>query len=73
IPAILGALWLEVRSGRPGSLGAVQLGLGFAAALVAGLVALALLLGVIRRAKLHYFAYYCWLLGLATLLVSLRG
>lgn len=31
--------------------------------LVVGIVALKLLLHVVRRAKLHYFSIYCWLLG----------
>ena len=40
---------------------------GSLAALVSGVFALRLLLGVVRAAKLHYFAPYCWLLGLLLL------
>jgi undecaprenyl pyrophosphate phosphatase UppP len=31
--------------------------------LVVGVASLKLLLGAVRRAKLHYFTFYCWLLG----------
>ncbi|MHC4697451.1 MAG: undecaprenyl-diphosphate phosphatase [Planctomycetota bacterium] len=37
--------------------------LGSAAALLTGVLALIILLNAVRRAKLHYFAPYCWLLG----------
>ena len=36
---------------------------GTLAALVIGLLCIHLLLGVIRRRRLHWFAIYCWLLG----------
>lgn len=41
---------------------------GSAAALVVGVGALRLLLGAVRRAKLHWFALYCWAVGAAVLL-----
>lgn len=41
---------------------------GSAVALVVGVLALKLLLGAIRRAKLHWFALYCWAIGAAVLL-----
>lgn len=41
---------------------------GSAAALVVGIIALKLLLGAVRRAKLHWFALYCWAIGTAVLL-----
>jgi undecaprenyl-diphosphatase len=37
---------------------------GAVAATIVGIAALLLLLSALRRAKLHYFAYYCWLVGL---------
>ena len=67
IPAILGALFLELKSASGGSFGIPELGAGFAAAMVSGLAALLLLLRLVRRGKLHYFAYYCWLVGLVTI------
>ncbi len=40
---------------------------GSLVSLIVGILALRLLLGTVRRAKLHYFAPYCWLLGIAVL------
>ncbi len=40
---------------------------GSMVSLVVGVFALRLLLSAIRRARLHYFAYYCWLVGVLIL------
>ena len=71
IPAILGALLLQLTSSGAGTFTAAELGLGFLAALISGLGALVLLFRVVRRGRLHYFAFYCWLIGLATLALGL--
>lgn len=39
--------------------------LGSVVSFLVGVIALRCLLGIVRRAKLHYFAAYCWLLGAA--------
>jgi undecaprenyl-diphosphatase len=72
-PAILGAAALELKD-HSGVLSSVaQNGgwrpLGFAAltAFVSGTVALQFLLRTIRRGKLQYFSYYCWLVAIVTL------
>jgi undecaprenyl-diphosphatase len=44
---------------------------GTAAAAVAGFLSIRWLLGVISRGRLHYFAYYCWAVGLLALLALL--
>ena len=67
IPAILGALILQLKDASPGSFHLTNLGVGFCAALVAGLGALTFLLRIVRRGGLHYFSYYCWMLGLITI------
>ncbi len=41
---------------------------GSLVSLVVGIFALRLLLNIVRRAKLHYFALYCWIAGALTLL-----
>jgi undecaprenyl-diphosphatase len=70
IPAILGATALKLREALAMSAeNAVPIAwgptlLGAAISLVVGVLSLRLLLGVVRRAKLHYFAYYCWVVGL---------
>ncbi len=69
IPAIVGAAMLKLKE-------ALELGLdafvslpwgpilvGSIVSLVTGVISLRLLLGAVRRARLHYFALYCWLLG----------
>lgn len=67
LPAILGALGLEALSAGPGAFGSFEIGAGFLAALAGGLLALIVLLELVRRGRLHYFAYYCWPAGLVVL------
>ena len=71
IPAIVGAivLQLNVEGGVSGSYLSLMSGL-IAAALV-GLFALKLLMGMVRKGNLYYFAPYCWALGLFILAVQL--
>ncbi|NQT00080.1 MAG: undecaprenyl-diphosphate phosphatase [Candidatus Omnitrophica bacterium] len=60
VPAILGALLFKIKGFE--QLSQVEFGYlasGFLAAFVSGLLALNLLLIVIRKAKLHWFGYYC--------------
>jgi undecaprenyl-diphosphatase len=72
VPAIAGAIVAEGRAmfGLSSDL-RVPLALGILTALVTGLAAIAFLLRAVRRAKLHYFAYYCWALGAAVLVAAL--
>ncbi len=70
IPVILGAGLLKfkdaLREGIPaGEL--LNLAAGGLAAAAVGYVSIKLLLGIVRRRKLEYFAYYCWAVGLAGL------
>jgi undecaprenyl-diphosphatase len=44
---------------------------GTAMAAVAGTIAIRFLIGLLSRGKLHYFSYYCWLVGLTGLIASL--
>lgn len=72
IPAILGAMVLEIKELTQ----SIQHGLitvyllGALAALITGLLSLIILLKLVKHGKLHYFSYYCWLVGIATLIVS---
>jgi undecaprenyl-diphosphatase len=78
IPPILGEALLdvlklvkgsaEVTAGAPVS--AVALGVGFVAAFVAGCVACKWMINVVKRGKLIYFAIYCAVVGLLTLIGS---
>ncbi|MFH1091703.1 MAG: undecaprenyl-diphosphate phosphatase, partial [Pseudomonadota bacterium] len=71
IPAILGALALELRHVESGALGLAEMGTGLAAAFLSGWLTLIFLLRLVKRGRLHYFSYYCWLIGLAALTLSL--
>lgn len=75
IPAILGAVVLEfdpaAMSAGPG--GTTPYIVGALVSAGAGVVALIALLGVVRAAKLHHFALYCWALGTVAIGWSLLG
>ena len=58
MPAILGAVVLQVKDGGAGAIPTASLALGFGAALVAGIGALLVLLPIVRKGRLHHFAPY---------------
>ena len=70
LPAIAGALLLELRGGLAASLPLPALALGFFTAALAGYLALRLLVVFTKRGKLHYFAPYCFVLGAIILVLS---
>lgn len=67
VPAILGALLLEWRE-MAGIMEAPYV-CGAAAAFFSGILAIYILLSALRRKKLLYFAFYCLVLGVATLIL----
>ncbi|MEJ2587293.1 MAG: undecaprenyl-diphosphate phosphatase [Deltaproteobacteria bacterium] len=68
IPAIVGAVALQLNAEALGRVGAVPLLLGFITSALVGLLALRILMGMIRAGHLYYFAPYCWMAGLAIIL-----
>lgn len=76
LPVILGACVVEGRellhTGIPAEEGATLL-VGTAVAFCVGIIALKWLLGMIRRGRLDWFAYYCYAAGLAGLIWFARG
>ncbi|MBW2560225.1 MAG: undecaprenyl-diphosphate phosphatase [Deltaproteobacteria bacterium] len=72
IPAVLGAVVLELKyvEAIPPPDMLIYLA-GMAAAAVTGFLTLGLLLFVIRKRKLSIFAYYCWILGISTLIIRM--
>lgn len=64
LPAVFGAALLSLQDFDSLGGGALAPYLaGTAAALVTGLLCIHLLMGVIRRRRLHWFAVYCWIVG----------
>ncbi len=75
IPPILGEALLDVLKivkgeEMGGGIGMLPLAIGFVAAFVSGCVACKWMIGIVKKGKLIYFAYYCALAGLATLAYS---
>ncbi|MCU0606923.1 MAG: undecaprenyl-diphosphate phosphatase [Candidatus Edwardsbacteria bacterium] len=70
VPVILGAGLLKFKDALHQGIPAgelLNLAAGGLAAAAVGYVSIKLLLGIVRRRKLEYFAYYCWAAGLAGL------
>ncbi len=76
IPAILGAGLVQskaiLKAGTLG-IGFWPLFLGFLAALISGWLAIKLFMEMIQRTSLRVFAYYCFAIGVAVLLLSFGG
>jgi undecaprenyl-diphosphatase len=68
LPAIVGALLLEIRNGAVSSASAPVLLLGGAVAAATGWLALIALLRIVKSGHLHRFAPYCGALGAGVLL-----
>ena len=71
IPAVLGAFLLQLK--ETGPLEEVNsLLLGMILSFIVSYLSIHLLLKIIRKHKFHYFAYYCFAIGIITILLSLR-
>lgn len=72
IPAIIGALLTEIlklhQQINPSLIGPYML--AGILALITGIISLYLLLRILRRGRLHYFAYYCFAAGIFALLAA---
>jgi len=64
IPAIIGAMALQLSFEGLSRSDIIPLSLGFLSSAIVGFFALKILMGVVRKGKLFYFAPYCWALGL---------
>ncbi len=73
VPAIIGALLLELFSGDLNGIAALFLIAGGVASGVVGLFALKVLMNMVRRGRLFWFAPYCWALGVVVILVNYSG
>ena len=67
LPVLAGAMILEIKDVLEIGLDSVSLGglsAGFFASFISGYVALSYLIKLLKREKFHYFAYYCWAVGI---------
>lgn len=71
IPAVLGATMLEARDiGGVFVNSSLELMVGLFASFVTGLISLRILKGIIKKARFHYFGYYCIGIAVITLILS---
>jgi undecaprenyl-diphosphatase len=70
IPAIIGALLLQLDMAAITRVGAVPLIAGFLVSAFVGFLALKLLMEMVRRGHFYYFAPYCWTIGILTLVFA---
>ena len=68
IPAILGATVMEVKDLAIGNVDIISLFLGVIASMIVGYASLKFLQKIIMNKKIHLFAYYCWAVGIATII-----
>ena len=70
IPAIVGAVILQLDQEALERVGFVPLSLGFVASALVGFLALKLLIGMVEKGHLYYFAPYCWAVGIIIILFA---
>ncbi len=70
IPAIIAALAVQINVEALARVGFVPLLFGFLTSALVGLVALKLLMGMVKKGHLYYFAPYCWAVGLLILVFA---
>lgn len=66
LPAVLGAVILkgkDIMALDSIGMSPITLGAGFISAVVFGVLAIKLLVALVKKGKLHYFSYYCWVLS----------
>ena len=71
IPAILGAALVQAKDITSFDTGATVLIAGFLSAVIFGYLAIKLLLKIIKERSLMIFAYYCWIVGIAAIIISI--
>lgn len=73
IPLILAKMFLEIISGgvSESGIGALPLSAGFLAAFIAGALACTWMIRLVKNAKLKYFAYYCFIIGLTAITITI--
>lgn len=71
IPAILGAALVQAKDITGFDANIAVLIAGFLSAVIFGYIAIKLLLKIIKERSLMIFAYYCWIVGIVVIIISL--
>ena len=71
IPAIAGAMLLQLKDLGTSSFSLSSIIVGSLTALITGYLALRLLVRLVKKGRLSLFAPYCWVIGLLVLFLSL--
>lgn len=73
VPLIIGKIAKDILSGELtyNSGNFLTLSVGFVAAFIAGLFACTWMISLVKNSKLKYFAYYCFIVGLISIIISL--
>ncbi|NLD38121.1 MAG: undecaprenyl-diphosphate phosphatase [Desulfatiglans sp.] len=69
IPAILGALVVQLSSHELHTIAFTPMITGFIVAAISGFLALKILMKMVKRGNLSWFAPYCWLIGLIVIFI----
>ena len=70
IPAIIGAVALQFDMEAIARVGVVPLILGFTSSVLVGFMALKVLMGIVKKGHFYYFAPYCWVVGIFTVIFT---
>lgn len=72
VPLILGKIAKDLLEGSISSelSNVMPLAVGFAAAFVAGLIACTWMISLVKKSQLRYFSYYCFVVGLGSILAT---
>jgi undecaprenyl-diphosphatase len=71
IPAVLGAGVLQIKDITTIDISYTILIAGFLSSVLFGYLAIKLLMKMIKGWSLNIFAYYCWIVGIITLIVTI--
>ena len=73
VPLILGKMAKDIMDGGTdfGSLSVPTLTIGFFAAFISGILACTWMISLVKKSKLKYFAYYCFVVGLIAIGINL--
>jgi len=71
VPAVIGATAMESRDLVVGNVDVIALFLGAIVSMIVGYTSLKFLQKIVTNEKFHLFAYYCWMVGLITVLFHL--